>query len=175
MFISEELKRKIEDKVLECIEKAANHLPNLNWTIPEISYNLKSIRVSGRYINSIKTLVFNPLFINQNPENYILQTVPHEVAHYITRVINPFAKSHGNDWKRVMRFLGVEPKRCWDSNEYDSSEIKKSKGIKDTKYSYKCLCKVHLVSKIIHGKMQRGQIRRCVYCKTKLILSTEGV
>lgn len=60
-----------------------------------------------------------------------IDTLLHEVAHIITIAAYWCAKSHGHEWKSVMRALGAEPDRCCDYKYLGSTAT-------EPKHSYKC-------------------------------------
>jgi len=60
---------------------------------------------------------FNPNIAERNKEVFLQGVVPHEVAHYVERIVygthNP--DCHGREWKNIMDLLfGVEPKITYD-------------------------------------------------------------
>lgn len=118
-MIDNQLKLKVEDKVLETICNAekvffAEHGWEINFKLPDISYELNSKIVAGHANSFINLVTFNPFFLENNVEKFLKTTVVHEVAHIITRKIYPFAKSYGREWKHVMTTLGATPNRCHD-------------------------------------------------------------
>jgi SprT protein len=64
---------------------------------------------------------YNPILLRENPESFIAETVPHEVAHMVAylrygRSIRP----HGPEWRAIMAQFGAEPERC---HRYDLSGV----------------------------------------------------
>ncbi len=60
---------------------------------------------------------FNPIIAQQNKEVYLQGVVPHEVAHYVERVVygthNP--DTHDREWRNIMELLfGVEARITYD-------------------------------------------------------------
>lgn len=117
-----------------------------------------------------KELMFQLDLAEHNEEDFITETVPHEVAHYVddqiygNKYVNGRRQSHGPRWKYIMRYVfGLNPDRC---HNYDTSvTITK----KQAKHEYTCACRSHFVTTTKHNKMLRGQVRRCIYCKTNLV------
>lgn len=99
-------------------------------------------------------LRFNTHYLNDNFEDMLNNTVPHEVAHLID-AIRHGKSGHGFLWKSIMRELGCKPERCHD---YDMSHV--------YSHTVKCACKEHKVSRNIYQKIASGQRRRCRNCKT---------
>ena len=69
-----------------------------------------------------RSIRFNPYVFAKYWRENLADTVPHEVAHYVSDVLfDPrYIKPHGREWQSIMRFFGVEPKtRCY----FDLSDI----------------------------------------------------
>lgn len=79
--------------------------------------------VGGRATYRENVIEIHPGFVEQNFEDYIRQTIPHECAHLIAYQLHGvYGKGHGEIWKAVMMQLGVPPDRCHD---YDCTMMKK--------------------------------------------------
>jgi predicted SprT family Zn-dependent metalloprotease len=61
-----------------------------------------------------------------------------------------------------MRDFGIRAERC------HSLPLPKARVSSQPKYTYHCACRTFDISSLIHGKMQRGQVRRCVKCRVSL-------
>ena len=134
---------------------------NLSMENDEPVVFFQSSRVGGyvwprKYNNRV--FLNAPLFI-ANVEEYLNDTIPHEVAHIFQLAINPPSADHGPERKRLMRLASKDPTRC---HRYDITVAVKT-------YRYICSCKKWNVSKILHNKMQRGQRRICNSCRKNLI------
>lgn len=108
----------------------------------------------------------NRVFLNwnlfkENTEDYLRQTIPHEVAHIFQRAISNTDRSHGPIWKSLMRKIGLQPQRC---HNYDTTTAARYE-----MFTYICNCQKHRVSKVIHNKMLKGQTRTCRRCKSKVV------
>src|SRR5947207_3953460 len=107
-MLNDETKTKIFNRVVELIQKS-NQIWNRNFDIPNIYYDVRGTRGGYQKGNEIH---FNPSLLIENLEHFIHQTVGHEFAHYIQKVLHPFSKPHGYEWKVVMYKLGLKPDRC---------------------------------------------------------------
>ena len=147
---------QVIDKVYECFEK---------YQIEDTPIILFSKRgkVAGTANFGKWTLNFNKVLMEENPETFINQTVPHECAHLIARLLNKNIKPHGREWQNVIITLGGNPKRC---HSYDTSN---SAVYHKTKYLYKCDCQNHVVGPTVHKKMNDGIKYNCRGCKSVLI------
>lgn len=103
---------------VECIDKVYYYVSQLQTKAgiilprPRITFHLRGT-VAGYAHYKENRINFNPILLDQNPEDFIQQTVGHEVAH-----LGAFVKyggriqPHGPEWARVMFYLGLPPKRC---------------------------------------------------------------
>ena len=152
------------DKVAELKIKTQELYPELDMPHVPVSFNLRG-QTAGmvRYrMGEIKDLRLN-LDILNNPnhtDDFIAQTVPHEWAHVIQRVkyghrdnYGRRIKPHGSEWKRIMRKLGVEVKRC------HSYECKKARTVRTVDYQCDKCETVMEFTLVRHNKCARRGIR----------------
>ncbi len=87
------------------------------------------------------------------PEVFVAQTVPHEVAHVLTGwLYDQRVRPHGPEWQAMMRHLGSEPKRCHDFALTDTDSLHRQR-----RWAYHCACRKHLLSTTRHNRIRRGQ------------------
>lgn len=147
-----------------------------NHPYPNISASLK-ITAAGRAIFKTNTINYNLALYKNNKETFAQTTIPHEIAHLFefyfllkkgivfskndTFVILPAYKgkilNHRSLWKTIMRSMGLNPSV---GHSYSLKAIHP--------YVYKCACKEHPISQIIHTKILRGKPYRCKHCKTTI-------
>jgi SprT protein len=114
-------------------------------------------------------LNFNLEILKLNYDDYIVQTVGHEVAHHICFVkygverTTPRFKStgriisHGKRWKFTMMALGLNVKRC---HNYQLPECFTKK-----LFIYECGCMKHSLTKTRHNKVLKGSASYgCTIC-----------
>jgi|SRR5271157_174749 len=169
MFVTQKVKDRVSLKVGECIAKADKYF-NKKHQVPQIQYTVRGTtagQASGSWMVN-----FNPILLMENIEDFMTDTIPHEVAHCIDsangrddnamwRFMAGKKRSvHGDSWKRIMRMLGADPDRC---HTYD---VKNAQVKVKAKYDYRCggCNQSFLVSSVLHNKMQRGQHRWCRKC-----------
>ncbi len=113
---------------------------------------------------------YNLAMALQQPEAFLRETVPHEVAHVVTKLLHPKAKPHGPEWRSLMQYLGVtEPERC--------HRFTLTKGIerRQRQWFYRCTCREHLLSTTRHNRVQRNRAQyRCRFCGEVLTLIQRG-
>ena len=106
---------------------------------------------------------YNGLLLRENGEEFLRRTVPHEVAHVVVRLLHgPRCRPHGREWQRVMAHFGAEATRC---HRYD---IRRAATRRLRRYTYRCGCREFALTSIRHGRVQRGQVYLCNYCRQPL-------
>lgn len=127
VLLSNELRKKVEAKVKSTLEIAEKEY-NQKFEMPEIRYDIKNTHGGMAYYNAW-LIRLNLILLVENEEEFINQTVPHEVAHLINLKVNKPAAGkkrlmpHGKEWQAVMKVLGVPAKRC---HTYDCTSIDRS-------------------------------------------------
>lgn len=106
------------------------------------------------------TIRYNLAMAQLQPEGFISQTVPHEVAHVVAGVCHGRVKPHGAEWQSVMTFFGIaDPARCHD---FDLSGLALRS---QQRWPYRCGCMAHQLTTTRHLRIQRNQqrylCRRC--------------
>lgn len=121
---------------------------------------------------SKKTLMFQLDIAEANEEDFLVNTVPHEVAHYIQFEQYGYKQTpHGKFWKYVMRYvMGISPERC---HSYDTSNIKKRT---ITRVQYDCSCRSRMYTMTKHNRIVKGRKSYvCLICRTPVKLSEKAV
>lgn len=158
-MITTEITNRVSDKIEQCyqiVERAYNR----KFPRCSVAYDVRGT-VGGMAMYRANLVRFNPVLLSENVDAFISRTVPHEVAHLVTKAVFPYASAHGREWKSVMVTLGADPTRCHD---YDVTNAQvKTK----TKYHYTCGCadKAVIVSAVIHNRIQRGRTYTCRTCR----------
>ncbi len=114
---------------------------------------------------------FNLHLLNENWQDYLDETIAHEVAHVVVTAQYKHSngrrpKPHGREWQMVMRnVFNTEPQRTHD---YDVAACR----VRTVKrYKYKCSCRTHMLTSIRHNRILRGeQVYHCRSCKGTLTL-----
>lgn len=142
-----------------------------------ISYNLDSARALGQYSPSTKTIILNPKLLEEYGTVYIEDTVVHEFAHAVVNYKYPRGyrngsykriMPHGKEFKAVCSHFGNDGKAT-SSTFSDSTSIKKVN--KQARFTYKCGCQTHEITKTRHNKILRGAKYTCKTCRTHLKLA----
>lgn len=102
---------------------------------------------------------YNPVLLRENPDSFIAQTVPHELAHVVAFVRHGHRiRPHGPEWRAIMEQFGAAPERC---HRYDLARIPR----RATRvFPYHCGCGEHQLSSIRHHRVLAGQTYLCRRC-----------
>lgn len=149
--------------VRDTVDKAAKHY-NRSFPIPTLRFDIRG-RTAGQAIYNTNVIRLNPTLFRENENQFITKTIPHEVAHLISRqVFGKNGRGHGEGWKSVMRALGViEITRC---HSYDT---KPSRIVRRFAFGCNCAGKVHRVSSVKVNRMRRGRVTySCKICRTDI-------
>jgi SprT protein len=109
---------------------------------------------------------YNPWIFAKYFQENMAGTVPHEVAHYVVRVLYPRGrvKPHGPEWQAVMTGFGADNGVTFD---LDLAGIPQRR---QRTHSYRCDCREHQVSSTRHNRAQRGAgTYLCRYCSARLV------
>lgn len=181
-----ELKNQATETIKFYVE-LGNEIFNTDLKMPEIDFNLKGT-CGGKYSIRKNIVKINLILFAENVEDYLNQTIPHEVAHafqyhlcHLKNVTNQAfygAKKimpHGKEWKQIMRAFGKDPKR---THSYDVSNAKIRRIAKN--HVYVCGCKdPHYLSDTCHKRALRATqlghaAYKCRICKKHLIYQSEN-
>lgn len=161
---------RVGEKVSECLKIATNHY-HRSFPDPTISFDLRGL-VAGQANSRLWRIRINSILLQENTDDMLDSTVPHEVAHLIADKVYGHIRAHGAEWKSVMRLLGISPNRC---HRYDTTNSRVKTNVKN-KFCYKCNCRdMIVVGPVRHRKMQsrismgRNSGYRCRSCKGHLV------
>jgi len=163
----------MQDEILNKIEESflkAEKFYNRSFTRPKVIFK-RNGTTAGYARRDLSYLMFQLDLAEANKEDFINQTVPHEVAHSVQFELYPRSSPHGREWKYIMRYvMGISPDRCHD---YDVSVTNVKR---QTRHLYTCGCgKEFNLSTTKHNRIQRGyQKRVCLSCRGILSLKKIG-
>jgi len=134
-----------------------------------ISFDLRG-RSAGMYRvrGGVRCIRYNPYIFAKYFADGLSQTVPHEVAHYVTDLLYGLrrVRPHGREWQAVMRRLGAEPRA---TGRYDLAGIPLRR---QRCVVYRCACTEHQLGTRRHRAVSRGEARYvCRRCKSELRLA----
>jgi len=79
---------------------------------PAVKINGRLKTTAGLAYGEAHRVEFSAELMWEHTENFVADTIPHEVAHIVADLQYPGCKAHGAEWRAVMKFLsGKEPSR----------------------------------------------------------------
>lgn len=170
-------------KARECIAayvQKANERLGAQLPMPTCSFDLRG-KTAGKALSGrrgrgtgpglsaqpVLHVQLNSVLFQENVQSFLQDTIPHEVAHLVTRQLyGRGVASHGPEWQRVMRTLGVEPRR---THQYDVSNA----AVASRLYRFSCACRTfELTPRKARAALQG--LRACRQCKSVLAYSGEA-
>ena len=128
---------------------------------------LNVLSSSSSTASTRRQIRFNPWLFAKYPEDSYDNTIPHEVAHYISDCLYSLnnIKPHGSEWKMIMRDFGAVPNV---RGKYTLEGIP-VRNIR--RYKYQCSCRQVGLTSHRHRKVRQGiQQYRCRDCRQVLVL-----
>lgn len=144
------------------------YLPRTSVGIGFLS-GLRGVKPSVSFNRQIR---FNPWLFAKYPKDSYDNTIPHEVAHYVSDCLFNLKniKPHGNEWKAIMGKFGAEP-LVRGNYTLEGIPIRQVK-----RYDYSCACRQVALTGYRHRKIQQGiQEYRCRDCQEVIALSVNGL
>jgi SprT protein len=163
--LSREQQQRVVEVTCATIAQAAGLFDRRFAEIP-VSFALRG-RAAGMYVvrGGQRAIRYNPYIFARYFSDNLVNTVPHEVAHYVTDVLYGLrrVRPHGPEWRAVMRAFGAEPVATC-RYDLDGIPVRRQR-----RYRYRCGCMTHSVSAVRHRRIQDGSARyHCRHCRTPL-------
>jgi SprT protein len=130
----------------------------------QLVFNLRGMTAAAAY-PSKNTIRINRQLLEQNVEDFLINTIPHEVSHLIAyRLHGRRIAPHGTEWAAIMREVyHLKPLRC---HNYDVRVNMTAA------YYYLCGCDTgHTVGTRRHNNALRGRQYVCRRCRKPLRFS----
>ena len=112
------------------------------------------------------SLRINLKLLTENLADFLAQTIPHEVSHLVitwqARKKRQRPRPHGPEWQLVMQnCYGLQPVRC---HSYQTSPAR----CVPRNFLYRCNCREHRLTSIMHNKLSQRYKALCKSCRTQL-------
>ncbi|MFZ7136336.1 SprT family zinc-dependent metalloprotease [Avibacterium avium] len=131
------------------------------FPMPTVSYQLRGVKAGVAYLQK-NEIRFNRTLLLENPDYFLQQIVPHELAHLIVYQVFGRVALHGKEWKAVMENIFQKPAEI-----YHNLDVKSVRG---KTFTYLCGCRTHDLSVRRHNKVQKqSAVYFCRECKQALI------
>jgi SprT protein len=169
VLVTKKLRNRVDAKIKWCIETARKHYNNNNIVCSGVKWDVNN-SCGGCYKPGTAEIHLNPVLFNENVEDYLNSTIPHEVAHLvhhfvqckISQICRRRRDVHGPGWKAIMRVFGIhEPARC---HSYDVTVLRKTKTQKYTLICSQCKKEIS-VGPTVHRKILQGHVYGHKNCK----------
>ncbi|WP_440778520.1 SprT family zinc-dependent metalloprotease [Pseudomonas syringae] len=134
---------------------------------PVVSFQLRGQKAGVAHLHE-NLLRFNPQLYQENAEDFLRQTVPHEVAHMVAhQLFGGGIQPHGEEWQLIMRGVyELPPNRCHTYAVQRRSVIR---------YIYRCPCpdSDFPFTSQRHSMVRKGRRYLCRRCREPLMFSGE--
>jgi SprT protein len=134
---------------------------------PTVSFRLRGQKAGVAHLTE-NLLRFNAQLYQENREDFLRQTVPHEVAHLVAhQLFGLRIQPHGEEWQLIMRGVyELPPSRC------HTYAVKRRQV---SRFIYRCTCAdgEFPFSAQRHALVGKGRRYLCRRCKATLTFSGE--
>lgn len=156
--ISDSLKAEVTQSIKRFLLMAEKNYGKI-YSMPSVSYDLNST-VGGTADYTLWHIQVNTRMLVENKDDYLINTIGHEVAHLITFDNHgKRTKGHGKEWADTMAIFGLEPERCHSYKTYS----KPRKLLK--RFLYVCKCnRVYRLTITRRRQIERGVKVYCPPC-----------
>ena len=155
---------QLNQRIETCYQQAEAFF-HRRFSRPEVSLKLRGQKAGVAHLQENR-LRFNSQLYRENHEDFLQQTVAHEVAHLIAhQMFGPRIKPHGEEWQLIMREVyGLLPNRC------HSYAVQRRAG---ARYLYRCQCPAQefAFSAQRHALVNKGRRYLCRRCRATLVFS----
>lgn len=160
--------RKQAETAVRHAEKLARNFYGLNLPDASVDFSLRG-RCAGQARvarNGQTCLRINQQLLAENLADFLVNTIPHEVAHLIVnwqaRKRRQRPRPHGPEWQAVMQdCFNLEAQRC---HSYRTTPAR----VVPRPFLYSCHCREHRLTNIMHSRISRSYQALCRACKTPL-------
>ena len=164
--LSENLQEQVIQETNRFIKSAANYYDCKIKEIPVLFDLIGKSAGMYRVRAGQQVIRYNPYVFAKYFDDNFSETIPHEVAHYVTDILYGLRsiKPHGAEWKSVMQVFGVAANR---TANYDLSGLPVRKF---QTFVYHCGCQNYELTSRRHNKILNGSGHyMCRDCGGKLL------
>lgn len=157
-----QLKMQIQRRLRDCLKMAELYFQR-DFPMPTLSYDVRGLKAGVTYLQQY-SIKLNRTLLLENPQQFIQQVVPHELAHLIVYQQFGRVKPHGAEWQAVMnKIFQLPADTC---HQFDVSNVR------GKTFAYQCQCQTHQLSIRRHNKIQqKSAVYFCKKCQSTLIFS----
>jgi len=163
--LTEAQKEQVIESTNAYVEKACESL-NINLASINVRFDLSG-KSSGMFVvrQGKAHIRYNEIIFSRYFEDSVINTVAHEVAHYVVYSIHRWkrVKPHGAEWKSIMSIFGVPAEV---TGKYDISSLPLRQ---QRRHDYRCECMSHQLTTTRHNKVQNKKaVYHCKKCMQPL-------
>ncbi len=149
---------RVREKLCECLVLAEGYFKR-EFVFPDFNFKQRGRSAGTAYLQK-NEIRLNYYMYQQNPEEFINEVIPHELAHLLAYTLyGSSIRPHGKEWQSVMFFvLGCTPSR---THNFETPTPKKT-------FQYACACQTHLLTIRRHNKIVKGVTYVCKQCQEPL-------
>ena len=132
------------------------------FEVPQLEFSQRGT-IAGSARLQANLIRLNPVLLCDQPESFIAQILPHELAHLLVHQHYGRVAPHGTQWQHLMsRIFGLPPHR---THQLDVSKVR------GQCFAYACGCQTHELTIRRHNKILRGTSYKCRACGQLLVAS----
>ena len=162
-LVPREIDLKASLCVADCITKGVKKI-HRSMRYEGVKFFSRSSTAGYVMPNKHNVVYLNLELYKRNPERFINEIIPHEVAHLFAHKLSPKDRAHGITRQKVMqKVFNLEPVRCHDMETTGIGRTTK-------KFLYICNCGKHTLGTARHNKIKKGVKYTCRTCKKELVL-----
>ncbi|MFV0575248.1 MAG: SprT family zinc-dependent metalloprotease [Vibrio sp.] len=154
------LKHQLQCSLEKHLKQAESAL-QCSLSAPEIFYNVRG-KVAGKAYLTQWQIRLNPVLLIENPQAFVEEVIPHELAHLVAYHQFGRVKPHGKEWQYIMtNVFGVAPQTC---HQFDVTSVQ------GKTFPYRCQCQDHQLTIRRHNNIIRNKTTyRCMKCGSQLV------
>lgn len=154
-----ELDYRARKALADYLSIARSHF-NQTFPAPALNYKLRG-KAAGKALLQNWEIRLNPVLFTENPQAFLTEVIPHELAHLITFQLYGRVRPHGAEWKSLMQQVFKLPGNTTHSLNISSVQGKT--------FEYRCDCTSYPLSIRRHNKVQSRQASySCRNCRQTL-------
>lgn len=169
-MLSKEQVTECENAMLNAFEKAQTSLGRF-FDCPNLIFKMGMGGTAGRACLTSNRIELNLDLCVRNFADFLIRTIPHEVAHFVVEKCYPYAKQfHGPEFRHVCRILGVSEARCHNYDITGVSGTRQRRKVERIKTEFSCGCGIRTVmfTPIKLKRLDRGINYICIQCKQRI-------
>lgn len=153
------LKMQVIRRLMGCLNQAEAYFKQ-TFPIPTVHYNVRGQKAGVAYLQQ-NEIRLNPILLQENPEYFLKQVIPHELAHLLAFRLFGRVKPHGQEWRGIMQ--GV-----FHLNGEITHRLN-TESVRGKTFPYLCGCQTHWLTTRRHQQILQGKCYICRQCKALLV------